>query len=52
MLIKQLNINNIASKQANDDADVLIIDTAIEKSKEETAVTVGDDIDLLVLLIG
>lgn len=36
-----------------DDADVLIIETAIEESKHgKTAVIVGEDIDLLVILIG
>lgn len=43
---------NIASKQARDDADVLIIETAMEESIVNTTVVVGEDIDLSVLLIG
>ena len=53
MLIEKLESVNITTKQAKDDADVLIIETAIEESKpERTAVIVGEDIDLLVILIG
>lgn len=52
MLIKELNNANITTKQAIGDADVLIIETAIEKSEKNTAVVVGEDIDLLVILIG
>lgn len=53
MLIEQLQAANIATKQAKDDADVLIIETAMEVSeKERTAIIIGEDIDLLVLLIG
>jgi len=43
---------NIATKQARDDADVLIIETAMEESIVNTTVVVGENIDLLVLLIG
>lgn len=53
LLIEKLKTVNITTKQARDDADVLIIETAIEESKHQrTAVIVGEDIDLLVILIG
>ncbi|GFY53517.1 SWIM-type domain-containing protein [Trichonephila inaurata madagascariensis] len=39
-------------KQARGDVDVLIVETAIEKSEQKAAVIVGEDIDLLVILIG
>lgn len=53
MLIEKLQAGNITTKQARDDADVLIVETAIEESKsEKTAVIIGQDIDLLVILIG
>lgn len=53
MLMEKLQAVNITAKQARDDADVLIIETAIEESKHgKTAVIVGEDIDLLVILIG
>ncbi|KAF2902748.1 hypothetical protein ILUMI_03438 [Ignelater luminosus] len=48
MLIEKLETVNITTKQARDDADVLIIETAIEESKRRrTAVIIGEDIDLL-----
>lgn len=53
MLIEKLKSINITTEQARDDADVLIIETAIEVSKHErTVVIIGEDIDLLVILIG
>lgn len=53
MLIEKLKTVNITTKQARDDTDVLIIETAIEESKHQrTAVIIGEDIDLLVILIG
>lgn len=51
MLLQKLATANIAAKQARDDADVLIIETALEISHANTAVVVGEDVDLLVLLI-
>lgn len=42
---------NILVKQANNDADVLIIETAIEQSHlTNSTIVVGEDVDLLVLL--
>lgn len=53
MLIEKLKSVNITTEQARDDVDVLIIETAIEVSKHErTVVIIGEDIDLLVILIG
>ncbi|GFY63434.1 uncharacterized protein TNIN_241291 [Trichonephila inaurata madagascariensis] len=53
MLIGKLDSVDITTKQARDDADVLIVETAIEESEHHrTAVIVGEDIDLLVILIG
>ncbi|GFY50124.1 uncharacterized protein TNIN_488681 [Trichonephila inaurata madagascariensis] len=44
---------DITTKQARDDADVLIVETALEELEHHrTAVIVGEDIDLLVILIG
>jgi hypothetical protein len=46
-----LTTENIAVKQAQNDADVLIIETAIEQlNATNTTVVVGEDVDLLVLL--
>ncbi|GFY37370.1 uncharacterized protein TNIN_401751 [Trichonephila inaurata madagascariensis] len=48
MLIGKLDSVDITTKQARDDADVLIVETAIEESEHHrTAVIVGEDIDLL-----
>ncbi|CAG9833248.1 unnamed protein product [Diabrotica balteata] len=54
MLIDKLKAVNITTKQARDDADVLIVETAIAESEHvgKTSVIVGEDIDLLVILIG
>lgn len=46
-----MNAANINTKQATEDADLLIITTALEKSPyHENVVIVGQDIDLLVIL--
>lgn len=51
MLKAKFTAENISVEQANDDADVLIIETAIKKfSVTNTTVVVGEDVDLLVLL--
>lgn len=51
MLSDKLTAANIAVKQAQNDADVLIIETAIEKfNATNTTIVVGEDVDLLVLL--
>ncbi|GFY54545.1 uncharacterized protein TNIN_441451 [Trichonephila inaurata madagascariensis] len=53
MLIGKLESVDITTKQARGDADVLIVETAIEESEHHrTAVIVGEAIDLLVILIG
>ncbi|KAI4474185.1 hypothetical protein M0804_014978 [Polistes exclamans] len=47
----KLTAANIAVKQAKNDADVFIIETAIEKfDATNTTIVVGEDVDLLVLL--
>ena len=51
LLIEKLQSVNITSKQAQDDADVLIIETALEQSITNTTVVVGEDVDLYILLI-
>ncbi|KAL4100763.1 hypothetical protein QTP88_020794 [Uroleucon formosanum] len=38
-------------KQANDDADTVIVNEAIKRTQSQSVVVVGQDIDLLVLLI-
>ncbi|EDO33097.1 predicted protein [Nematostella vectensis] len=51
MLSSKLQQAGYAVRQALGDADVLIVSTAIEKAKTETTVLIGDDTDLLILLI-
>ncbi|KMQ87920.1 hypothetical protein RF55_12673 [Lasius niger] len=50
MLSEKLEAANVIVKQAQDDADVLIIETALEQSSRNTTF-VGEDADLLVLLL-
>lgn len=51
MLSDKLTAENIEVKQAQNDADVLIIETALEKfNATNTTIVVGEDVDLLVLL--
>ena len=51
MLSDKLTTENIAVKQAQNHADVLIIETAIEQfNTPNTTVVVGEDVDLLILL--
>lgn len=51
MLKEKFTAENILVKQANNDADVLIIETAIEQFNfTNTTIVVGEDVDLLVLL--
>ena len=52
MLLQKLQDVNITARQARDDADVLIIETAIEESQLNTTVVVGEDVDLVIILIG
>lgn len=51
MLSQKLEAANINVKQAQDDAGVLIIETTLEQSYTNTCIVVGEDVDLLVLLI-
>ena len=51
MLIKEFQAAKIETKQAKDDADTLIIKTALERSKDLQVAVVGQDIDLFVLLL-
>lgn len=51
MLKERFTTENIFVKQADNDADVLIIETAIEQfNLTNTTIVVGEDVDLLVLL--
>lgn len=57
LFIDQLKLylqeKEIVALQARNDADILIVDTAISQSKnKDSTVVVGDDTDLLVLLVG
>jgi len=53
MLISKFEKSNITVNQALDDADTLIVNTAIDLSlTNETFVIVGEDIDLLIILTG
>lgn len=49
--MRKLENFNIILKQNRDDADVLIIETAIEETYIKKIIIVGEDIDFLVLLI-
>lgn len=49
MLTEKFEANSFIVKH-QDDADVLIIETAIEESYKNTTVVIGEDVDLLVIL--
>ncbi|KAJ8677393.1 hypothetical protein QAD02_013180 [Eretmocerus hayati] len=53
LLSRYLSRNHISSKIASEDADTLIVKTAVElnNSTQDTIAVVGNDIDLLILLI-
>lgn len=53
LLRSRLQENGITTQQASDDADVLIVSTAIQKSMGKTSnvAVIGEDIDLAVILI-
>ncbi|KMQ87542.1 hypothetical protein RF55_13146 [Lasius niger] len=51
MLSEKFEANNFHVKHAQDDADVLIIETALKQACRNTTVVVGEDVDLLVILI-
>lgn len=50
MLSEKLTTANIFVKQANNIADVLIIETALEQFNINTTIVVGEDVDLLIIL--
>ncbi|GBM10335.1 hypothetical protein AVEN_141916-1, partial [Araneus ventricosus] len=50
MLSQKLKGADSFVKQANNDADVLIIETALEKFNTNTTFLVGEDVDLLIIL--
>ena len=51
MLITRLTNEGFTVKQATEDADTLIVATAIEESTKPQSVTiVGEDVDLLIIL--
>lgn len=51
MLSEMFTTANILVKQADNGADVLIIETAIEQSnRANTTIVVGEDVDLLILV--
>lgn len=53
ILVEKLKTVNIITKVASNDADAFTVETAIEESeKHRAAVIIGEDIDLLVILIG
>ncbi|XP_011859602.1 PREDICTED: uncharacterized protein LOC105557068, partial [Vollenhovia emeryi] len=53
MLMKHLQLSDVTVEQAFEDADTLIVKTAIENASLYDSVTIiGEDIDLLVLLTG
>ncbi|XP_031335335.1 uncharacterized protein LOC116165167 isoform X2 [Photinus pyralis] len=53
MLLQKLSASQIDTKQASEDADTLIVQTAQSLAEEhETVVVVGEDVDLLVIMIG
>ncbi|GBO16691.1 hypothetical protein AVEN_9723-1 [Araneus ventricosus] len=50
LLSEKLKAVNIFVKQANNVADVLIIETSLEKFNTNTTIVVGEDVDLLIIL--
>ena len=51
MLITKLTSQGYSVKQAHEDADTLIVNTAIEEASKTNSITiVGEDVDLLVIL--
>ena len=51
MLCEKLNDNDIRYKNAVDDADLLIAQTAVDCALSSEVIVIGEDTDLLVLLI-
>ena len=51
MLCEKLNEHDIRFKNAVDDADLLIVQTAVDCALSSEVIVIGEDTDLLVLLI-
>lgn len=51
MLSEKLITTNILVKQANNDADLLIIETTLEQSNTNKTIVIGKDVDLLIIFI-
>jgi 5'-3' exonuclease len=51
MLCEKLNEHDIRFKNAVDDADLLIAQTAVDCALSSEVIVIGEDTDLLVLLI-
>lgn len=51
LLSEKLITADIFVKHANNDADVLIIETALEQSNTNKTIVIGEDVDLLIILI-
>jgi len=51
MLKVELEDNGIRTLQAESDEDVLIVDMAVEMSETTAVCIVGEDVDLIVLLM-
>ena len=51
LLSQQLQKANISVKHSDDDADLLIVQTALEMGEQHTVTVIGEDTDLLVLLL-
>ncbi|GFW68426.1 uncharacterized protein TNCV_3299681 [Trichonephila clavipes] len=52
MLIGKLESVDITTKQARDDVDVFIVETAIKELEHHVTAVIVEDIDLLVILLG
>ena len=51
LLSENLEHAGYSTRHAKGDADVMIVDTAITKARDQTTVLIGEDTDLLVLLL-
>ncbi len=51
LLVIRMNENGLHCIQAVGDADLLIVKTAIDLARNETTVVMGEDTDLLILLL-
>ena len=51
LLYENLEHAGYSTRHAKGDADVMIVDSAITKERDQTTVLIGEDTDLLVLLL-